>query len=81
MGMFDRVWIACPKCGNAVEFQSKAGHCLLTDYTDTSAPQEMLRDIEGDVGYCEQCGSSVTIDLETTITIQKKTVARGRVVP
>lgn len=63
--MFDRVWINCPKCGEAVEFQSKVHNCTLTDYSLETAPDIILYDIEGDQEKCPQCGHLVTIKSKT----------------
>ena len=32
MGMYDSVWVKCPKCGEENEFQSKSGECILGFY-------------------------------------------------
>lgn len=55
MGLFDSVWIACPGCGTAIEFQSKAGECTLTYYSMDDAPLKILADIDGDSEYCPKC--------------------------
>jgi len=60
MGMFDRVWADCPKCGAKVEFQSKAGKCELIDYDMDSVPPEIARDINADAENCE-CGYTVKL--------------------
>ena len=61
MGMFDRVYIACPKCGNKIEFQSKAGVCELNEYGASDVPASIAGDIIGDEQQC-QCGAVVRID-------------------
>jgi len=61
MGMFDRVYIACPKCGNKIEFQSKAGVCELNEYGTSDVPASIAGDIIGDEQQC-QCGAIVRID-------------------
>lgn len=65
MGMFDRVYVSC-KCGERVEFQSKAGECSLRGYHieadgSTDAPPEIIADILNDVEYCESCGERIEI--------------------
>ncbi|WP_156829747.1 hypothetical protein [Methylovulum miyakonense] len=45
MGMFDSVYVPCPKCGELNEFQSKGGDCLLNEYTLENAPANVLLDI------------------------------------
>lgn len=61
MGMFDRVWVDCPKCGQEVEFQSKAGECVLMDYTLETAPPNVQVDLIGDNSQCNKCGHVVGI--------------------
>ena len=61
MGMFDRVWIPCPNCGDKIEFQSKGGECRLYDYTLTDAPDNVLGDILGDQYKCEHCHREVKV--------------------
>lgn len=61
MGMFDRVWIGCPKCGNSIEFQSKAGDCTLADYNLDAVPTKIAGDIIGDEELCPKCHSLIKI--------------------
>lgn len=57
MGMFDRVWVSCPQCGAANEFQSKSGDCTLADYTLADAPPSILGDLDRQGAIsCEKCG-------------------------
>jgi len=59
MGMFDRIWLSCPACGNPVEFQSKAGECSLADYSYPEGvgkiPPAVLADLDGQVETCQKC--------------------------
>lgn len=61
MGMFDSVWVDCPRCGGKMEFQSKEGECYLNNYSLDDAPIEVLRDIVNDPSYHEKCGQWVVI--------------------
>jgi hypothetical protein len=55
MGMFDRVWAACPHCETRLELQSKGGRCSLYDYTLYDAPANVLGYMEGDEVTCGTC--------------------------
>ena len=52
MGMFDSVFIPCPKCEKSMEIQSKAGNCSLSVYSLENAPLKILMDIEGEYIFC-----------------------------
>ena len=52
MGMFDSVIAECPKCGDDVEFQSKAGECCLIRYYPDNVPAVIASDIAGDTSPC-----------------------------
>lgn len=71
MGMFDSLIVKCPKCGKGVEFQSKAGECLLNDYNLSTVPSEIAIDLNGETETCE-CGEILTIrtKLNTFIYIE-----------
>ena len=74
MGMFDSVYITCPKCGDDTEFQSKAGPCMCNDYRVFNAPLSVLASIvEGDVyprdGCCEHCGHKLEIIVQKIVMV------------
>jgi endogenous inhibitor of DNA gyrase (YacG/DUF329 family) len=64
MGMFDRIWATCPECGTGVEFQSKAGECVLHDYSRTEVPPEIAHDIDQERERCPQCDTIVQLYIE-----------------
>ena len=65
MGMFDTVLVSCPACEETLEFQSKAGVCLLNDYSLQSAPIEVLLDIlEYGEEYCNKCQTTIQLRVE-----------------
>lgn len=55
MGMFDTIHARCPKCGHDITTQSKAGDCLLRDYSTERLPAIIAADIEGEIMHCEGC--------------------------
>ena len=60
MGMFDRVMVDCPNCGDRVELQSKAGNCNLDKYTLETAPVQILVDIMNIPEHCD-CGAWLAV--------------------
>lgn len=57
MGMFDSVIHRC-KCGNDVEWQSKADECVLAVYKTTEVPVTIANDINGEEQKCQECGTT-----------------------
>ena len=55
MGMFDSLFIKCPKCGKEMEWQSKSGPCCLDSYTPKNLPVDVARDLEYDIVGCQFC--------------------------
>ncbi len=69
MGMFDSVYVRCPKCGQNVEFQSKGGECILAAYTDLN---NIPVDVASDLNTAESCdcGNTVSIVVPSTVSIR-----------
>jgi len=73
MGMFDSVYVPCPKCGELNEFQSKGGDCLLIEYTLENAPANVLLDMNRhSPATCRNCGT--TYEVKLTVSIAKEIV-------
>jgi phage FluMu protein Com len=69
MGMFDYVYIECPKCGYENEFQSKGGPCNLDMYHGIEGlPKSVLEDLDGDWKTCPKCGT--LFGVKTTVTAE-----------
>jgi hypothetical protein len=70
MGMFDTVWINCPRCGEQYEAQSKGGGCTLKDYNIWDAPQDVLSGVNDTYPFvCSKCHSSFRVILHPTIEL------------
>lgn len=67
MGMFDSVIARCPQCGEAVEFQSKAGDCQLLEYSSQAVPAEIAVSLDGCHATCHACGYMVTLRLREPV--------------
>jgi len=52
MGMFDSVFVDCPRCGIKNELQTKDGPCILGKHTLVNAPPAVILGVEG-VHTCE----------------------------
>lgn len=61
MGMYDSVYARCDNCGTSLEFQSKAGDCILSQYTSDDVPIEIALDISGEEQQCD-CGKFVRLN-------------------
>jgi len=62
MGMFDSVFVKCPNCSQEVEFQSKAGECILAHYRPNTVPIEIAYALHGETAVC-RCGQAVRLEL------------------
>lgn len=60
MGVYNKIFVNCPNCGELVEFQSKSGSCMLESFHIKSVPENEVQGILGDTRVCE-CGKKVTI--------------------
>jgi len=52
---FDVVWYDCPKCGKHIDYQTKAGECLLRDIQADRVPLDIASGIQGELIYCTNC--------------------------
>lgn len=61
MGMFDTYTVKC-FCGQSVEFQSKAGDCMMRDYSiDNPPPPIVAGDLINQSATCHACDRTITI--------------------
>lgn len=66
MGVFDSVWVECPKCKHENEFQSKSGACILANYTLEQCPPDVLLNINRhSPKKCEECKTLYEVDINT----------------
>jgi len=71
MGMFDSYLAACP-CGHSVEFQTKAGACVLASYSqDNPPPPDVRAGLLGRSEQCTRCGRTVTLQPPVSPVIQE----------
>jgi uncharacterized C2H2 Zn-finger protein len=55
MGMFDTVHFECPKCGHAIEEQSKVGPLDLKDFQASAVPLAIADSLDGESVFCPGC--------------------------
>ena len=60
MGMFDSLYVRCSRCGEDVEFQSKAGECYCNSYNVDNCPPAIAGDLIGKTRSCK-CGNFITL--------------------
>lgn len=76
MGMFDSVWVECPKCGTENEFQSKSGFCGLEHYKLDDCPDNVLVNVNRHSPcQCHECGILYEVDIHArkAVLIKPKT--------
>lgn len=74
MGMFDSLIARCPFCKGDVEFQTKAGPCVMDIYRIDDAPPWILMEISGDVSSCSECNRELSIKVEYEFKVLKTEV-------
>lgn len=67
MGMFDWVRARCPECGGEIEEQSKAGPCILADYTLDNAPASVLEDMAREEWFCTACDTRWRVEVQGVV--------------
>lgn len=60
MGCYDSVVVKCPRCGNTLEYQSKADMCLMRELTVDCVPAAIAADLDGEIHDCK-CGSRIML--------------------
>ncbi len=55
MGLFDEVCTQCPHCGADMDWQSKAGECVMRRYSLGDCPTEIGRDLKDTLMECDNC--------------------------
>lgn len=64
MGVFDSVFVPCPKCQEKVEFQSKSGPRCMLVFNLEEAPDDVLRDVNRHAPVtCPKCGTSFYVGI------------------
>ncbi len=69
MAMFDSIYVECPYCGHKLEMQSYAGPCVQNDYTLSTAPQEILLDLDFNTIRC-YAGCKKLVVVHTFVSAQ-----------
>lgn len=75
MGMFDSLFVDCPKCDGHIEFQSKAGECALSSFTIEDVGRrspEVAMDLNGQSEACNKCGHVLTIGAQVLAFVYVK---------
>jgi len=69
MGMYDTIYVPCPKCGEKEGFQTKGGECLLREYDLDKAPSDALSDVNRHAPcQCQKCGTWFMVDIRVAVT-------------
>lgn len=55
MGLYDSVYVKCPKCGKRSELQTKV-RCDMKTYDGESVPADIAKGVDGDEFNC--CGTT-----------------------
>lgn len=75
MGIFDSVIVRC-FCGGEIEFQSKAGECILQTFEIEKVPRKVAIDISGNSSVCNKCNKEYMISTYFKILLPECTPMR-----
>lgn len=65
MGMYDTIWVKCPKCGTENGFQTKSGDCFLANYDLEEAPEDAMMNVNRHSPCkCENCETLYEVNIE-----------------
>jgi hypothetical protein len=70
MGCFDSLLVRCKKCGEELEFQSKADACCQREFTLSTCPPKIITDLDGEIQECDNCGAKIRLVLAMRPTIR-----------
>ena len=75
MGVYDTVWVKCPKCGFENDFQSKSGDCILANFNLDNCPENVLLNVNRHSPCVCKCGAVYDVDIEKrkAVLINNKT--------
>lgn len=73
MGMYDSFITKCPHCKHRLEYQSKSGECMLSNYDVSNLPCGVAIGINGDIVLCQFCDKNIKLkciipEVVTTVT-------------
>ena len=71
MSSYDTVWVTCPECGDAIDFQSYAGSCLHDHFELNDTPTEILLDLNEQIEDCDNCHTLVRMGIRMTGYIER----------
>ena len=74
MGMFDSLYIKCPKCGNRLEFQSKSGICSMDTYGKNNLPPEVAVGMNNVIVKCRSCKIKFQLQCKIPKRVQVKLI-------
>ena len=63
MGVYDSVFLPCPKCGELEEAQSKSGDCLCRIFEFGKAPDDVMINVNRHAPFkCFKCGTNFKVE-------------------
>lgn len=75
--MFDSLHVKCPKCSNELEFQSKSGECMLSDYTKKDLTPMVAIGMDGNIVRCQFCNNRIQLVVQMPTKVKFKLVNKG----
>jgi len=66
MGLYDIIWVQCPKCKDKIDFHTKVGNSSLYSYTlgKDDIPLWIEASLAGELFHCAKCGTWFEFDVK-----------------
>lgn len=74
MGMFDSLYVDCPKCSKQLEFQSNSGECYLSGYKKGNLTPEVAVGMDGNIVRCQFCNKRIKLVCQIPRRVKLKLV-------
>ena len=78
MGMYDKLHIKCSKCRKELEFQSKSGECMLSNYNRNTLTPMVAYGMNGDVIRCQFCNNRIKLICNIPIKVKVRLKSLGK---
>ena len=78
MSAFDSVTVPCPACGREIEYQSKAGACVMETYGLSDVPLPIAAEMAEEGLACDGCRVKIGFEATAVVTVVRSPWKSGQ---